>query len=184
MLKHKVALGAVLAALAVGLLSGQALSQQAAPQRQDRGGGGAPGGGRFDPERMRQAYMDRIKEALAATDEDWKVLAPRIEKVQNLSGQLRGGRMGMVGGRGGRGDRTEGAAQPARELTGVEKALQNLRTTLENKDAKPDEIKNKLQALREAREKAKQELAQAQDELRKILTARQEAQLVLMGLLD
>jgi Spy/CpxP family protein refolding chaperone len=41
-----------------------------------------------------------------------------------------------------------------------------------------------LTALRAAREKARQELATAQEELRKILTPRQEALLVLMGYLQ
>jgi len=66
-------------------------------------------------------------------------------------------------------------------MTPVEKAQEQLRTTLENQSASPDEIKKNLTALREAREKAKQELAAAQQELRQILTVRQEAQLVMMG---
>jgi len=66
----------------------------------------------------------------------------------------------------------------------VEKATEQLRTTLENTSAKPEDIKNQLTTLRKAKEKHKQQLAAAQQELRKIVTVRQEAQLVLMGLLD
>ncbi len=66
----------------------------------------------------------------------------------------------------------------------IGKSTEELRKVLDNKDAKSDEIKAKLTALREAREKTKQELAKAQQELRGGLNVRQEAQLVLMGLLD
>ena len=48
---------------------------------------------------------------------------------------------------------------------------------------KPEEIKEKLTALRKAREKAEQELTKAQEELRKVLTLHQEARLVLIGFL-
>lgn len=133
---------------------------------------------------MRQRMMERIKEALAPTDEEWQVLEPRVDKVQTLSRQasMRRGMGGAMGGRRGRG----GPEAPAetRELSGPEKAVQELQTTLDNTEAKPEEIKAKLTALREAREKAKQELAEAQEALREVVTLRQEAQLVLMGLLD
>jgi len=66
----------------------------------------------------------------------------------------------------------------------VEKAADQLQTTLENESASPEEIKKQLTTLRAEREKAKQELAKAQLELRQICTLRQEAQLVLMGMLN
>ena len=47
-----------------------------------------------------------------------------------------------------------------------------------------DQIKAKLTALRAAREQARRELATAQRSLRQLLTLRQEAHLVLRGLLD
>ena len=156
----------------------------------------APGRGRRDPEQMRQMMLEGIKQALKATDEDWEVLQPRIEKVQTLSRQTRGmGGMGAFfgrrrmpgggpGGPGGMPGGRRGGAESARELTEVEKQIQELATVLENEEADPEEIKEKLTALREARENAKQELAKAQDELREVVTLRQEAQLVLMGMLD
>ena len=66
----------------------------------------------------------------------------------------------------------------------MEKAQEQLRTVLDNTSATPDQIKKQLTALRTAREKAKQQLAVAQQDLRKIITVRQEAQLVMMGMLD
>jgi hypothetical protein len=121
---------------------------------------------------------DRIKESLQATDEDWKAIQPRLEKVITLSRQAGPMRMG---GRPGGG--APGAAAGA-EVSAVESKSTDLEATLANKDAKPAEIKAKLAALREARAKARKELAAAQASLKEILTPRQEAQLVLMGQLE
>jgi uncharacterized coiled-coil DUF342 family protein len=55
---------------------------------------------------------------------------------------------------------------------------------LENKDAPAAEIKAKLDALRKERETKEAELKALRDKLRKLVTQRQEARLVLMGILD
>ena len=47
-----------------------------------------------------------------------------------------------------------------------------------------DTITQKLKALREAREKAQAELAASQKELKELLTQRQEAVLVINGMLE
>jgi hypothetical protein len=59
-----------------------------------------------------------------------------------------------------------------------------LRTALENENSSPEELKAKLTAVREQRKKATAELEQAREELRKVLTMRQEAALVAMGILE
>ena len=64
------------------------------------------------------------------------------------------------------------------------KASADLRTALENKDTPADQINAKLTALREARDKARAEVAAAQKELKEVLTPRQEAVLVTMGMLE
>jgi hypothetical protein len=66
----------------------------------------------------------------------------------------------------------------------VEQKSRDLRASLENKEAKPEELKAKLAAYREARQKAKADLTKAQEELRELLTVRQEAVLVMMGTLE
>lgn len=195
-----VAMVGVLAVVGVGL----ALAQQGGGPGGGAGGGGIQGGGaggRFDPAQMRQRYLERIKEQLQVTDEEWTVLEPRLEKVTTLSreaGGLGGGRMfgrqgGRQGGPGGGptpagppppGAPVAGAAAPAQPQSAVAKATEDLQTTLDNNEAKPEQIKAKLTALREAREKAKQELAKARESVRELVTQRQEAQLVLMGILD
>ena len=182
-----VALATVLVAVWIGGVFAQEEEQRPPAQPRMRGG---PRGGQFDPEQIRQRGLEFIQEALGATNEEWAVLGPRVEKVQTLSRQTRRGGMGMFGmfgnreGREGprRGMREDVAS--TRQLSEAEKALQELRAALENQEAKPEDIKNKLTALREAREKAKQQLDKAQQELRELLSLRQEAQLVLIGLLD
>ncbi len=187
--KLVVALAASVALIGVSI--GGALAQEATPSPQPQpqpGFRGGPRGMQRDPDEMRQRLLESVKEALGVKDDEWQVIQPRIEKVQTLSRQVRtGGMMGMVGmfGRqGGRRRERPEEARPRGEQSEVQKAFEALRTVLENKDAKPEDIKSKLTALREAQEKAKQQLAKAQQELRELLTVRQEAQLVLMGLLD
>ncbi len=199
----KKAIGIGIVACVVALvIAGLSMAQPPAGGQGGPGGFGGPGGpgGRFDPEQMaqmRQRMMERMKEQLGADDAAWKVMEPRLTKVmelnrQSMAGGGRGGMFGMMGGmRGQRGGNDAGAQgdrrgpqQDPATMTPVEKAQEQLRTTLENQSASPDEIKKNLTALREAREKAKQELAAAQQELRQILTVRQEAQLVMMGQLQ
>lgn len=169
----------------VGLMAGvQALSQERARPERPEARRDVQAQQRTRPQGMMRNFqermLERMKETLEASDEEWKVLQPRIEKVLTLSRETR-----SMGGFGQRFRRPGGEAtgQQAQQ-TQVEKAQQELRTVLENKEAKPEEIKQKLTALREAVEKAKQELAKAQQELREILSVRQEAQMVLMGLLN
>jgi hypothetical protein len=141
---------------------------------------------------------ERMKAQLGASDEEWKVIQPRLQKVMNLSRQVSASGRGMMGGYAGRrqpGGRTrgqEGGQRTTRPSTGrtqrqqsaVGKATQQLRELLGNKEAKPEQIKAKLTALRTAKEKAKKGLAAAQKELKKNLTVKQEAILVLSGYLN
>ncbi|MDI9432328.1 MAG: hypothetical protein QM570_11470 [Planctomycetota bacterium] len=202
MVRKAIGIGTV-ACLVALVVAGLSMAQ---PQGRERGQGQGPGGvrgmrGDFDPQRMQQMMEQRMQEQLGATAEEWKVLGPRLMKVMNLSrqtsgmGSMGGMRMGMMapggarrggpqgdqagpGGRGARGPFGQG------EPTAVDTASEALQTTLENTAATPDEIKTKLTALRTAKEKARAELATAQQELKQVLTLRQEAQLVLMGMLN
>jgi hypothetical protein len=55
---------------------------------------------------------------------------------------------------------------------------------LDNADAQASEITQKLTALRDARAKAKADLESAQKDLKDVLTPRQEAVLVVNGMLE
>jgi len=213
----------------VGLCwSGLAMAQETppAPPAPPAGGDTAQPGGRQRPsaaemsqrmEEWRKRAADQLRQSLGASEDEWKVLQPLIEKVQNLQRSTRGGMMragiggfgamggfGNVGGRtrGGRGNRDANTSAPAtppaavtppaptnpdgtpRELTEVEKKTTALNDVLKNKDASPTQITEALTALRTARAKGQQGLTQAREELKKVVTAHQEAMLVLMGLLE
>jgi hypothetical protein len=172
--------------------------------RRQGGPGGGPGGqgggrGNFDPEQFRQRIAERMKEVLGANDEEWGVIQPKLEKVMTLQRQSAGGRgMGMLfgGGRGGRGqgggDRGQGGDRGDRGPRGgpfgeddsaVSQRSRELQQAVES-NASSDELKTKLAALREARAKAREDLTKAQAELRELLTMKQEAALVMMGMLE
>jgi len=171
------------------------------------GGGGAGGqgggrGGRGNFQQRQQQFEDRLKELMAANDDEWKVIWPKVQKVQELQrGANSGGRgmMGMLFGGGGGGRRNRGGNGGGGGGGGggfagggggntnpspVQEKAQDLQTLLSDKEAKPEDIKAKLAALREARTQAKADLTKAQEDLREILTARQEALLVMFGMLD
>ena len=59
-----------------------------------------------------------------------------------------------------------------------------LQKALADDTAKPEDIKAKLEAYRAALKKVNEQLKAAREELRKVLTPKQEAQLVLMSILD
>ena len=164
-----------------------AQTDTAAPATQPAQGG--PGGGRtFDPA-FRQRMLDALKERLGATDDEFAAIQPKLEKVLQLQRDANsGGMRGLFGGRGGRGTRggstTTTPPAGAAEQSAVQKAQAELQATLDNKDSKPDDIKAKLDAYREAKTKAKEDLAAAQKDLESVLTQRQEATLVVTGMLN
>jgi Spy/CpxP family protein refolding chaperone len=142
--------------------------------------------------------MDNLKAALGSTDDEFAALQPKIEKVMQLERDANPGMGGMFG-RGGRGGRGGGGggggggaagggggggAANGQPTSDVQTKLADLNTALDNKDTSADDIKTKLQALRDARTAAKADLAKAQDDLKSVLTQRQEAVMVSRGLLE
>jgi hypothetical protein len=187
-------MGALAAIPASAQTDGGATPPPAAGGGQGGGQGGGRQRGNFDPAQFRQRMEDGIKEQLGTTDDEWKAIQPKLDKVLELQFQSRmGGMRGMFGGRGGRGGQGGQGAQggaataagtPTTPTNPVAAATTDLRNVLDNKDAKPEEIKAKLTALRDARAKSKEELTKAQADLKELLTQRQEAVLVNMGMLE
>jgi len=119
--------------------------------------------------------MERMREQFAVKDDaEWKLISERIEKVNDArrESMMRG--MGMMFG-GGRGGRGPGGSEAMPEQEALQKAIEA--------NASSDEIKSKLNKYREALKAKEAVLTKAQDELREVLSAKQEAQAVLMGLL-
>jgi len=70
------------------------------------------------------------------------------------------------------------------EHTRAQRACDELVALLEADDATDEQKAEKMNALRQARQQAAKELAAAQQELRKVLSLRQQATLVMTGLLN
>lgn len=160
-----------------------------------------PQGGPPDFAQMRQQMMERLKDTMGAADDEWKVMEPKIEKIQQLQRQSGGRGPGMFGPPGpggppgnpggpGAGGPPPGGPDPAfgrpqgQAPSEVQQKQGELREALQNKDTPIDDVKAKVAALRDARSKARADLAQAQDELREVLSLRQEAVLVAFGILE
>lgn len=123
---------------------------------------------------------DRLKEALKVNDEEWSVLQPRIKKVSDLQRETRAGSMRGWGGR----NRGGNQEQSERKLTAIQQSAKDLQDVLEKESSPADIIKVKLNAYRTAKATADANLKNARKELKELLTVNQEAQLVLMGILD
>lgn len=177
-LKTLLAMGVVLAGLSTSALA-QDQGQQRPDRGQDRGERGERGN--FDPAQMRERMLQRYKEQLGATDEEFKVLQPKLEKVMTAQREGRSGGFGFGGFTGRGGDR--GRDRGSENQSAVAKANSELRAAVEA-NASADELTKRLATLRETRAKAREDLAAAQKELKELVTAKQEAQLVIAGLLE
>lgn len=177
----KIGFAVVLVGLTLALTMAYAADEQAAP-RGDRGERGQRGGFNRDPEQMQKMMLEGVKKQLAATDEEWTVIEPRLSKVMKLSNSTRfGGLRAMMGGMGPMGGQRN---ESGTEKSAIEKAAEELQSVLKNEKSTEDEVKAKLAALRSEKEKAQSELITAKEELLKVLSLNQEASLVIMGLLD
>ena len=74
--------------------------------------------------------------------------------------------------------------QSNRGETPGERICRQLDALLNDMNSSPEAIRQKTLELQQARANARKQLAQAQKELREALTLRQQARLVLMGILD
>jgi Spy/CpxP family protein refolding chaperone len=165
---------------ALSLTSTTALAQQPPQNR--------PGRGNMTPEEMRQRIMDRVKEQLEIkSEEEWKIIQPRIEKAMEARGGMGFGGMGRMGGPPpgrGPGGPDNNAADPNQNRRRMgpppNPDAEALQKALEAK-ASTEEIKAKLAKLRESRKEREAKMAQAMEDLRKVLTLRQEATAVLNG---
>ena len=116
---------------------------------------------------QRQMMIDNLKDQLKVSDKEWAVVKPRLQAVYNLVHPA-----SQMGGRN---------EQPKTEL---EQRSRELRELLRDDKPDADQVKAKLAAFRAAKERSARELAGARQSLRQIMNLRQEAVLVLNGLLD
>lgn len=174
-----------LALLAAALL---ALGGSTATAQEQKGRGG------FNPEEMRTRMMESLRTLLEVkNDDEWKLISARMEKVReardkvrSFSGDFRllfsmgreggatGGTTGGDQGRGGPGGGRGGfGSTPNPDAEAFSKAVQNKAPT--------DELKQRMARYRDARKAAEAEYDKLSEELRQLLTVRQEAALVAIG---
>jgi hypothetical protein len=155
-----------------------------------------------------------MQQALGANDKQWKVIEPRLKKVKRYREQAfigtkppfqsnfstfgtgPGGAQGFGGFSGGFQFQAGGGGQggtfqnvPGRQdfdgpISDGEILCEEIQRLLYDPQTTPEQISQKLDALRKAREKARKQWVRAQQQLREVLDFRQQARLVLMGLLD
>ena len=174
----------------VGLTIGNASAQ---PGGGMGGPGGMPGMGGMagmDPAAMQQQIQLMVvtacREKLVVTnDAEWSVISDRLGKVvkvrmDDATGSL--GIMNLLGGagRGGRGGGRGGfggmMGTPSAEATALQHAI--------DANAPAAQIKTALEKQREARARKKADIVKAQDDLRQVISLRQEAILVSLGVLE
>lgn len=156
----------------------------------------------------RREFLHEKRALVAAgiTEEQWKLIKPKLEKVRELRDlrELERSTSGVrLGSSSGNGISSKAGSKPSEprwqwkrpwkdkapsELSEGQKIAEELITLLDKKNATPEEFKQKMAVLRKARiaegpenQKRQKELSEAKQELREGLTARQEAALVLMG---
>jgi len=146
-----------------------------------------PGPGRgmmgMDPQRMQEMQQEMQKRVLdyfrtqmvVTNDAEWGVIEPRLTKVMRLKMESMLSGMGMMGGmRGFRG--FPGMGEPSPEAEALRKAIES--------NVPTDQLKETLARFREARKRKEAELTKAQEDLRQVLTVRQEAVMVAASMLD
>ena len=143
-----------------------------------------------------------IKTTLKVPDDEWAVIQPLLDKVEKAQFAVRvagmsnfggrgpggpgGGGPGGPGGPGGNGG-PGGAGGPGagfRALFQPSQESQALSEAVASDSTSNDDLKAKMAAVRAARKKADDDLAAARAELQKVLSVREEAALLNMGILD
>lgn len=145
------------------------------------------GNGNFDMQQMiqqmQQRVIDNIHEQFAVTnDAEWRVIEPKLTKLvqattdttvsqmRNMMAGMRGG-----GGPGGMGGGMPDLGAPDPDAEALQKLLDDQAPTLQ--------IKAALAKYRASVKRKAAELDKAKDDLRQVLTERQEAILTTMGIL-
>jgi hypothetical protein len=120
---------------------------------------------------------------MKSTDDEWEILSPRIETIIHLQNEVRAGR-DPKGPREPKSNKPQSPDEPAKPMSEVLAKARELTATLFNEGAPASDVRMKVAAIREARAKAHHQLTSAQEELRQLLTYRQEAVLIIMGILE
>lgn len=116
-----------------------------------------------------------LKQQLKVSDDEWAALQPKIQKVVDAAYAAGVPQQQFM---------VMGFRASNKGPSAVSLAMQELRTASKDSTNKPDVIAEKLQTWRAAKQQAQEQYAAAQRELIEVLTRRQEAVLMLAGLLQ
>lgn len=161
---------------------------------------------------MEEQEAIAMQQALGTNNQQWKIIEPRLKKVKHYrelafigtkppfqsnfssfntgsggAGGFGGGFQFQAGGFVGPGGNFQtfpGRKASDGPMSDGEVFCEEIQRLLDDPQATPEQVSQKLDELRVAREKAKRQWIAAQQELREVLDFRQQARLVLMGLLD
>ena len=125
---------------------------------------------------MQQRRMDRLQEELGFTNStEWDVVKPLVQKVMDARRDVGfGGGMGRMMGNRNRGGMF--GQQPSPEQEALQKAIDD--------NAPASQIKDLLDKCKKSQKDKQAKLEAAQADLKKVLTAKQEAQAFLLGLVN
>lgn len=196
------AFAAVLATYSYEFVQAQPADQPAGGDRaaqRDRGDRGGDRGGDWQQrmEEFRKRMNEETRKQMGFSEEEWKVIEPKLKAVTDAQMELRMAGMGMGMGRGGfggrgmrGGDRRGGdpnAAQPAASTetqTPMAKASQELGKVLQDTNSSADAVKAALETYRAEKAKLTKKLEDARKALKELVNVRQEAFLVSRGILE
>jgi hypothetical protein len=183
-MKQLFAICGIVAALFCGVSSVSAQDNNGGGNGGNGGNGGFGGRGNFDPAQFQQRMMDGIRDQLGFTnDTDWDAVQPLVQKVVEARQQVGfGNNMRMMfrrnrdnGGDNNRPRNNPFGGPPSPEAQALQNAIDN--------NAPDGQIKDLL-ARYVASQKVKQDkLKEAQENLRAVLSVKQEATATLLGLL-
>jgi hypothetical protein len=139
-----------------------------------------------------QKFEDKVRELMEASDSEWAVLQPKIEKVVTLQRQVKESRntsiltsSSVTAAKPGKSKTPEPQTQHDAALSAeLQDRIRALRDTWTDKTASPQEVKVRLDRVRETKLQIMDDLFEAQSELRDLVTVRQEVVLVMLGVLD
>ena len=138
-------------------------------QNNDRETAGRAARGRFDSARFRERMMQHVRDQLDATEQEWQVIQPLVDEVITRRREV---------------NRSPGTGRRRRQDEPQQETTATLRTTIDNPASTPADLQAALQQFRASRRQQQAALEKAQDMLTRALTVRQEATLVLMGILE
>lgn len=127
-------------------------------------------------QQARQRTIEALKQSMGCTDDEWAVIVPRIELIQALQPVVGEAGSGSIGGS------VASLQRVQPRISDVRARQADLRKAIQD-GANSNDVRSILTSLREARQRAADELANIRKELIGLLTISQEAILYQRGIL-